>query len=1032
MNRSNSLVNVFSLIVLFCFVSNTLIGQIVTGKVTDETTQEELIGVTVMVKGTNTGTITDINGMYRINASRDNTLIFSFIGKESKEVKVTLGTLNITMRDQTVTIDEVVVVGYGAQKKESVVGAISNVKGDDLARITGVTNVSNALSGMVPGLTTLNYAGKPGQDEAQLLIRAKSTWNGMEPLILVDGIERDMNNLDANEIESISVLKDASATAVFGVRGGNGVILVTTKRGKESKPTLRFTANSGIKTVSKTPEYINSYEARWLRNQAIENQVPIDAATWGYITPVSELKHYRDQDMPYQYPDIDWRKEMLKEFVWTQRANLEIRGGTKFMKYFTSMSYLYDGDILDGQDLGQGYVPRNDYSRINFRSNFDFSPTETTTFSVDIDGASGTENSMGAPAYLVWLGVYGKGPDDYPIRYEDGTFANNLAGYNMENPVELLNYSGMSTQTRTDINATFTLNQNLDFITKGLSVNAKVNFHNFYFSEGPNVAESRMATKYIDWRSGTEVWNYPTTYLNSKHGFNFIPQKPVVSVESAMNTVYQNLMYQASANYARKFTGGHNVTGLFLFKRRETSTGANFPSYREEWAGRLTYDYNNTYLFETNGAYNGSEKFGTGRKFGFFPSMALGWIISNESFMKSTSSYIDFLKMRYSWGKVGSDNNIPKWLYVSQWKIVNNSAKLGYPNATVPPYTSYNVSNIGNPDARWETATKNDFAIEGSLFSNLLSFNFDYFWGKREDIFMSAEQRSIPPWFGADPVAANIGQTEEHGWELELKLRGKTSFNLNYFASAAFSYAKDLVVYQEDPYLLPDYQKKEGYQIGQTRSYLNEGVIKSWDEMYTGVMWLNNPQAMPGNFRQIDYNGDGYIDANDIVPYGYPDHPQYTFNFTAGGDYKGFSLIVQLYGTRNSTLEQWIYEYSAPHYASVVDRTIYNDIWLPGSTTNGSYRHPSFMYSANNIGEYNYKDGTMWRLKNIELAYQFQHKMLNEIGIKSLRFFLSGNNLWLFSYLNEDRETGNIRNVHDHAIRYPMTKSYNAGFNIQF
>lgn len=1032
MSKIKLIKNLLPLIACLWFMNYAAIGQTVSGKVTDAATHEELIGATVMVKGTGVGAITDFNGVYRIAASKGSTLIFSYVGKESIEIKVTSSTLDVMLKDNTVSIDEIVVVGYGSQKKESVVGAISNVKGEDIARISGVTNVSNALSGMVPGLTTLNYSGKPGQDDAQLLIRAKSTWNGMEPLILVDGIERDMNNLDANEIESISILKDASATAVFGVRGGNGVILVTTKRGKESKPTLRVTANVGLKTVSKVPEYLNSYEARWLRNQAIENQVPIDPSTWGYITPVPELKHYRDHDLPYQFPDIDWRTEMLKKQVWSHKVNMDIRGGTKFLKYFNSISYLYDGDILNSQDFGQGYVPKNDYSRFNFRSNFDFSPTSTTTFSVDIDGASGRERTMGAPSYLIWLGVYGKGPDDYPIRYEDGTFANNLAGYNMENPVELLNYGGMITETRTDINTTFSLNQKLDFITKGLSLNGKVNFQNFYYSQGPNIAESRMATKYVDWRSGTEVWNYPVAYLNSKHGFNFITQKPVIDSEKAMTNVYQNLMYQMSADYNRNFAGKHDVTGLLLFKRRENSIGSNFPSYREEWAARLTYGYKNTYLFETNGAYNGSEKFDRGHKFGFFPSLAVGWVLSNEPFMKSMDRYVDFMKLRYSWGKVGSDNNIPKWLYVSQWKQVTNSAKIGYPTATVPPYTSYDISNIGNPDARWETATKNDIAFEGTFFSNFLSMNFDYYWGKRDDIFMSAEQRNIPPWFGADPVAANIGKTKEHGWELEMKVRGSTPAKLNYFGTAAVSFAKDEVIYEEDPYLLPYYQKNAGYQIGQTRSYLNEGVIQSWDQMYTGVMWLNNPQAMPGNFRQIDYNADGYIDANDVVPYGYTNHPQFAMNFSAGADYKGFSLLVQVYGTTNSTLEESIYEYTAPHYASVVDRQLYNDIWLPGYSESGSYRHPSFMYSANNIGNYKYKDGTMWRLKNVELAYQFRSKLLKEIGVSALRVFLNGNNLWLYSHLNEDRETGGTRNVNDHAVKYPMTKTYNAGFNIQF
>ncbi len=1036
MNKSNSFKSIIPVLISFVFFCNAAIGQVVTGIVTDRDTKESLIGVTILVKGTNTGTITDFNGNYRIHANIGDILVFSFIGKENAEIKVSSNRLNVEMFDRSVAIEEVIIVGYGTQKKESVVGAITNVKGEDIAKITGVTNVSNALAGMVPGLTTLNYGGKPGQDQAQIIIRAKSTWNGMDPLVLVDGVERDMNNLDANEIESISVLKDASATAVFGVRGGNGVILVTTKRGTESKPTLTINANSGMKTVSKITDFLDSYETRWIRNQAIENQLPIDPKTWGYITPVDELKHFRDQDLPYQYPNVNWRNELLKKFVWSQKANIEIRGGTKFMKYFTSLSYLYDGDILNGQDLGQGYVPKNDYSRVNFRSNFDFSPTPISTYSIDIDGATGKENSMGAAPHLIWLPIYkGKGPDDNPVRYEDGTFANNPSGgENMVNPVELLNYSGMTTDTRTDINATFTYKLNMDFLTEGLKFNAKVNFQNFYLSSGPTIDASHVATKYIDYRNGIETWDYPKAYKDSKHGFDFYVQKPNIGTETALNNVYQNLMYQASLNYARKFKGEHNVTALLLFKRIENYRGANFPSYREEWASRLTYDFKNKYLFETNGAYNGSEKFGSGNKFGFFPSMAVGWIISNEPFMKELAGYADFLKMRYSWGKIGSDNNIPRWLYVTQWKTRTNDAKLGYPNATVPPFQSFEVTNIGNPDAKWETAVKNDIALEGAFLNNKLSFNFDYFWGKRDDIFMSASQRNIPPWFGADPVAANIGKTKERGWELELKYRDKTSFNLNYYATAAVSYAKDEVVYAEDPFLLPDYQKKEGHQIGQTFSYLNDKVITSWDDMYTGVMWLENPQAVPGMYRFIDYNGDGYIDGDDYAPYGYPDHPQYSFNFTVGGDYKGWSLMVQLYGTRNSTLQEWIYEFMEPEYASF-DKYLLNNVWLPDNANyNGTFRHPTFMFSSNTttIGSYQFKDGTMWRLKNIELAYNFHNQALNSVGIKSLRLFLTGNNVWLFSHLNEDRETGGVRNVHDNTIRYPMTRSFNAGFNIKF
>ena len=257
---------------------------------------------------------------------------------------------------------------------------------------------------------------------------------------------------------------------------------------------------------------------------------------------------------------------------------------------------------------------------------------------------------------------------------------------------------------------------------------------------------------------------------------------------------------------------------------------------------------------------------------------------------------------------------------------------------------------------------------------------------------------------------------------------------MNYFASASISYAKDEIIYAEDPFLLPDYQKKEGHQIGQTFSYLNDKVISSWDEMYTGVMWLENPQAVPGNYRHIDYNGDGYIDGDDYVPFGYPDHPQYSFNFTAGADYKGFSFMFQLYGTRNSTLQEWVYEFMEPEYGSF-DKYLLGNVWLPNENNyNGPFRHPTFMFSSNNtnIGNYQFKDGTMWRLKNVEIAYNFNNKNLNNLGINSLRLFLTGNNIWLFSHLNEDRETGGVRNTHDNKVRYPMTKSFNAGFNIQF
>ncbi|MDR1667811.1 MAG: TonB-dependent receptor [Bacteroidales bacterium] len=1014
-------------------------GIPVTGTVTDES-ETPLPGVNVVVEGTTTGVVTDSNGKYAVTVpGREAVLVFSFVGYATQEITVGDRTdISITLVESATEMEEVVVVGYGVQIKQSVVGAISQVKSDELMRTGGVTSVSNALTGLVPGLTTLNYSGKPGSDNAEIIIRSKSTWNGSSPLILVDNVERDMNGIDIAEIESISVLKDASATAVFGVRGGNGVILVTTKRGKESKPVFSLSANVTAKLQSKMPKFLDSYDALWLRNQAIENQLGATPGHWNtYIVPVEILEQYRDQTNPEMYPNVDWQAEMLRKVAWSQRYSMDVRGGTHFVKYFASLAYTYDGDILKGRDLGQGYVPHNDYARYNFRMNLDFQPTRTTIFSVDFDGAQATERTTNAtPAYL-WLGVYGKGPDQYPVQYSDGTFANNISGYNMYNPVEYFNFNGLNKETRTDINTTFSLKQKLNFLTDGLSLNGIVNFRNYYIANGPNIGPSRPVTKFVDWQTGVTAWNIPAS---DKTGFEYVSDPSNISTENILTSdgnpqMYKNMMYQASLNYNRTF-GVHKVTAMGVFKRVETAVGQSFPTYREEWAGRLTYDYRGRYLLEGNAAYNGSEKFVKGKKFGFFPSAAVGWVVSQESFFQKLNieNYVNLLKFRYSWGKVGSDNNIPKWLYVTQWSSITNSAWIGSPTQVHPPYPGYSVTNIGNPDARWETAEKNDVAVETGFFSNRLTLSYDYFWGRRYDIFMNAAQRNIPPWFGADPVPANIGRTSEKGWELETHWNDKIGNGIKYYASAMVSHATDRIEYMEDPELTPDYRKKAGFPIGQQHAYISSGVVSSWDEMYTGVKGTKEPtNFIPGMLQMVDYNGDGVVDENDWVPYGYTNHPQYTMSFTLGAEWKGLSVMVQFYGVTNSNLAQSAGEFTGPHYYSVVDRSIVGDMWLPQQNPDGAYHVPMYNIGGDVLhsGTYNMVDGTMWRLKTAEVNYRLNGKSLKLTFIDNIRIFFNGNNLWLYSHLNEDRETGGTRD-NDNVQKYPMLKRFNFGVKIEF
>jgi TonB-linked SusC/RagA family outer membrane protein len=1010
----------------------------VVGTVVDES--GPLPGVSVAIKGTALGVVTDIDGRFMINAAKGAVLQFFYVGYVTQEIVVgNQAHLNVILSESAVNLEEFVVVGYGTQRKQSVVGAISQVKSDDLMRTGGVTSISNALTGLVPGLTTLDYSGKPGSDAAEIIIRSRSTWNGSEPLILVDGVERNMNDIDINEVENISVLKDASATAVFGVRGGNGVILVTTKRGREGKAVLSASANVTAKTLSKIPRFLSSYDALWLRNQALENQLgAAPASHWSsYITPVDILRQYRDQTDPEMYPDVDWQGEMLHEWSWSQRYNMELRGGTKFVKYYTSLAYTYDGDVVKGQDFGQGYVPKNDYSRYNFRLNLDFQPTTTTTFGVDLDGAQGIEHTTNCtPAYL-WLGIYGKGPDQYPVRYSDGMFANNIAGYNMYNPVEYFNYSGYSTETRTDMNAKFTLNQKLNFITKGLSFNGLANFRNYYIGTGPNVNGSRPSTKYIDWRTGTVMVNVP---VSDKTGFDYVPVPPQISTETIYTSngtvqLYKNLMYQLSLNYSREF-GVHKVGAMGVFKRIDSAMGQAFPTYREEWAGRVTYDYDGRYLFEGNAAFNGSEKFITGKKFGFFPAAAVGWVVSEEPFFTklNLNDYVGLFKLRYSWGKVGSDNNIPRWLYVTQWSRVGNSAWLGTPIQSSSFYPGYKISTIGNPGARWETAIKNDMAVETAFLKNRLAVTMDYYWGRRYDIFMNASQRNIPDWFGANPVPTNLGRTSEKGWELEARWNATVGSDFKYNVAVMYSNSQDKIDYIEDPELTPAYQKQAGYSIGQQHAYIDNGPITSWDEMYTGVKGSKEPNNfIPGMLQLVDYNGDGVLDENDWVPYGYSNHPRHAMTFILGATWKGLSLMIQVYGTTGINLAQSANEFTAPHYYSVVDRSIVDDFWLPQANPDGRYHVPVYNLGGdvNSSGTYNMVDGTMWRLKNTEIAYRFPEASLAKLGLGGLRIFLNGNNLWLFSYLNEDRETGGTR-ANDNVQKYPMSKRFNMGIKIEF
>ncbi|MGQ1891341.1 SusC/RagA family TonB-linked outer membrane protein [Thermophagus sp. OGC60D27] len=1027
----------------------------VTGTVTDET-GVTLPGVNVVIQGTTEGTITNIDGQYSIEIEEGSQLLFRFIGYKNLVVPYEgQPQINVSLEPDVMSLDEVVVVGYGVQKKESVVGAITQAKGDELKKRGSSTNFTDVLSGAMPGVTVMSSTGIPGGggafegedsdigQNAEILIRGKSTWNNAEPLILVDGVERSMGDIDVNEVESISVLKDASATAVFGVKGANGVILITTKRGKEGKPVLNIEANTTFKQASRIPTVLNSYEGIRARNFAAYNEVAVRPTSWGLYVPMEQLDYYRTQEYPDGFPEVDWEDVMLKDWGRSHKINMNVSGGTDFVKYFSSLGYSHEGDILNTKDLGQGYVPDFRYDRYNFRTNLDFELTKTTKFQANLSGYLGKAQKSAANVHGMWYGVYAQ-PHDHPVvQYEDGTYGHGVKYERFgENNFVDLNFSGVDRENRAEVNSDFKLTQDLSVITEGLSVGGMLAFDQFFKTEGRGINDLGVQTKYVDplyyVTPGADIedyttYDYPDAYKNQTHGFDFYRAPLEYSNEQITNNIMKaasrKLYYRGELNYARDFNE-HAITFLGLFSREETysyrGAFAGFPTKREDWVSRLTYNYDTRYFLDVSGAYNGSQKFGPGYKFDFFPSVAIGWTISNETFFQNSLPFVNTLKVRYSNGKVGNDRvsgvNSP-WLYATTW---NEGDKVKFGDPLVDGPQMYKEGTPGNPDVRWEVAHKQNLGVEIGVLQNLVSMNVDLFRENRTDILIAAAQRTIPDFYGQTASATNSGEVISEGAEFEARFSKAHGNGLRYWASLNWTYAENEIIYKEDPELKPDYQKNEGYSIGQTRSMISSELMTSWDDVYTGTMPLNDRgDLMPGDYRLIDFNADGVVDGQDGAPYGYPKYPLNTYSFAFGGEYKGFSLMLNFYGVYNVTQNISLSEFGF-HSPSIYETQIEDTFTPEIGNSNPSFRSLKLERVATNA-EYYQMDASFLRLKTAEIGYSLPDKWISQFGISDLRLYVNGNNLLYWSDLPVDIE-GQDFNVKN----YPVTKQINLGLNVTF
>ena len=1050
------------MLTLFCgLLSAQAQTKQITGTVTDEAGQP-LPGVTVMVEGTTSGTITDLDGKYQISVPNGAKLVFSFIGYENVTMVAT-NNLKVTMSENTKEIDEVVVVGYGQQKKASVVGAITQANAEVLQRTTGVSDLGTALTGNLPGLVTIQSTGMPGSENPSMIIRGSSSWNGSDPLVLVDGIERPMSSVDIASVESISVLKDASATAIYGVKGANGVVIITTKRGKEGRAQINVSGSTTLKVVSKLPGKLDSYDALMATNRAIEHELNLNPDSWKDMNSQEFINNYRYRDanatdefgnlLTERYPNVDWQDYLFKNYATAQTANISVMGGSKVVRYFSSVDYAHEGDLFKDFENARGYKSGYNYNRVNVRSNLDFNITKYTVLKTNLAGSaaiqrtpwsnSGYSSMSDWQLSQQWAGAYNIAPDVFLPRYADGSWGANLdpvtSGYsNATNSAANVGLGGNQRKTTTNIATDLILEQDLKFITEGLSFTGMVSWDNRFeeTERGINDLFHSPRHKSIDPKTGI-VYYDPADNKEKSNEFDYTDPIAWTTGNGHLNNwaTFRRFNYQFRLNYD-KTIGKHNFTVMGLFERQENTSGSDIPARRENWAFRVTYNWNSKYFAEYNGAYNGSEKFSEDNRFAFFNSGAIGWTISQESFMDNLreSGIINNLKLRMSYGEIGDDNVYKRWLYASTWAL--GTAYGGSQSSAmmrekprggdgVSPYQFYRENTVGNPDVHWEVVRKFNVGLDYGFLNDMFRGSVEYFRDKRTDILVNGDQRAIPAYFGQDAPTANLGEVKSHGFEVELKFNKdiKAVKGLNVWANLNMNHAENEIIVKDDPEFYPSYRKQAGYAIGQTRSFIDGGFMQTYDDVYASPAYdAQEENKIPGDYYIVDFNGDGVINNDDSAPVYYSGTPQNSYNATLGVNYKGWSVFAQFYGVNNVTRDVPLGSFGNNRMHNVYD----NGTWWADDHEGAEMRTPRWNTQSGVYDGLQYLyDGSYLRLKNLEIAYTFPKLTLGRYNFKDVKIYVSGNNLWVYTKMPDDRES-NLTGGGSTG-QYPTVKRFTLG-----
>lgn len=984
------------------------------GTVVDVETGETLIGANVSVKGTAVGTITDIDGNFVLNVTVDEPILtVSYVGYQRTEIQAKVGKKTvIRLRPDSKQLEEVVIVGYGTQTKATVTGAISEMKSEEILQAP-VGNVTNALAGRMPGLQVQQRSGLPGADDTTIRIRGIETYNSDAGgvLVLVDGVERSFSQLDPEEIETITVLKDASSTAVYGIRGANGVIIVTTKRGQKGRAKISYSGNVALQAPTRLPKLLSAYEHAMLFNEARRNDVsnPTD------LFKDKELQKFQDGSDPIFYPNTDWYDLCLEDFALQTKHNVSITGGTDFVRYYVTLGYYSQKGIQKEFNEQYGYSNKDNFQRFNVRTNVDMNITKSTQLKLTLGGKNGNKNRHGSD---FWKTLTKTTAIASPGVIDGKNIE--LEGRKAILPNAKL-CGGYTTYSDSHIDVNLELSQRLDFITQGLSVRGKVAYDDNYSQK---VSRTKTEPTYIPRYAivdGEEAIVYEQKGELGELG------NPKEEFEGRSRRVYA----EAALSYNRKF-GKHAVSGLGLFNmNKQRFHGKQYPGVPTgylEYVGRATYNYDYKYLFEVNVGYNGSENFPENKRFGLFPAFSLGWVVTKEKFVQNLigTKVLSYLKLRASYGEVGNDKlgNLRFMYFPSEYQ----SGSTVYFGEDYISYKGYKEGKLGNPDVTWERSKKQNYALEMKLFSDRLFVNFDYFSSKRDNILTKLS--TVP---SHTAVAAsdgyNIGKTENHGFEVEAGWNDKIG-KVNYWIKGNYSFARNKIIEKDEAFNLENPQLwQTGRRIGEVFGYVFDGFFNSYEEVEQAPEQFG-VELKPGDVRYVDVNGDGIVNTDDRVPLRYPKFPEVNYGFSAGLSYKNFDVSVLFQGATNVSIELADnFKYPFYELGSAFKHSL--DRWTPANAANAKYPRVVTNYSNPNnyyLSDLWLKDASYLRLKNVQIGYHFSGSLLQSIGVSSLRVYANAQNLFTWDKVGivdpESYASG--------GMSYPQMKVYNFGINVQF